>query len=141
MAKRGRPPKPKAKKAALPEGAPDCPPFIGDRGREEWARVVAELDGLGVLAKVDRGVLAIYCQAWDEFQRLTESIGNKWIVTTTHGNVIQNPAVGTRNSAADRMQKAAVQLGFSPASREKLTDRSGAGKSDGLKEFLRGVSG
>lgn len=43
---------------------PDCPKYLWPEARREWKRVSAELEDAGLVAKVDRAQLALYCQAW-----------------------------------------------------------------------------
>ena len=42
---------------------PDCPEYLGPEAREEWFRVAEDLNGKGILARVDQQALACYCQA------------------------------------------------------------------------------
>src|SRR5687768_15051802 len=43
---------------------PDCPKHLWPEARREWKRVSAELEDAGLVAKIDRAALALYCQAW-----------------------------------------------------------------------------
>lgn len=43
---------------------PDCPKHLWPEARKEWKRISAELEDAGLVAKVDRSQLALYCQAW-----------------------------------------------------------------------------
>ena len=43
---------------------PDCPKHLWPEARREWKRISAELEAAGLVAKVDRAQLALYCQAW-----------------------------------------------------------------------------
>ena len=47
--------------------APEPPDFLDDEGRQEWERVIADLEPLGLLKNSDRGVLTAYCEAWSRF--------------------------------------------------------------------------
>lgn len=43
---------------------PDCPKHLWPEARREWRRIAAELEDAGLVAKVDRAELALYCQHW-----------------------------------------------------------------------------
>lgn len=43
---------------------PDCPKHLWPEARKEWKRISAELEDAGLVARVDRAQLAMYCQAW-----------------------------------------------------------------------------
>jgi P27 family predicted phage terminase small subunit len=43
---------------------PDCPRHLWPEAKREWKRIGAELEDAGLIAKVDRAELALYCQAW-----------------------------------------------------------------------------
>ena len=43
---------------------PGCPSHLLKEARKEWKRITPELVKLGLIAKIDRAALALYCQAW-----------------------------------------------------------------------------
>lgn len=43
---------------------PGCPRHLLPEARKEWKRITPELEKLGLIAKIDRAALALYCQAW-----------------------------------------------------------------------------
>ena len=43
---------------------PDAPETLDDVARAEWDRITFELVKAGLLTKLDRAVLALYCQTW-----------------------------------------------------------------------------
>ena len=75
---RGRKPKPIAQhkaegsfrhsrhagKVDAPAGVPDCPEFLSEPAKEEWHRIIAETNAMGLISRLDRASLAIYCEAW-----------------------------------------------------------------------------
>ena len=57
----GRPVKPQPQ---VVRGAPDCPDWLPELASDMWARVVPELDRMGLLGQVDIGVLEAYCRTY-----------------------------------------------------------------------------
>lgn len=148
MGSRGPKPDPKAhgsksayrrKKAAskapkLPPEAPDCPVGLSAEGKAEWCRQVEQLDRMGVITKIDRAVLCIYCQQWGEIQALNGLIKKQGrIVKGSMGSSVSNPLVKQREAAMDRLLEIAAQFGFTPASRSRL-DVSAGGVRDTPEE-------
>ncbi len=43
---------------------PGCPAHLLPEARKEWKRITPELEELGLIAKIDRAALALYCQAY-----------------------------------------------------------------------------
>ena len=102
-------------------GRPHCPQHLGTVARREWHRIVGELHRVGLLTLADRAALAAYCQLYDRWAAAEQEIAKTGLtLTTSNGNVIQNPVVGIANTALDGMRKYLVEFGLTPASRAKL---------------------
>jgi P27 family predicted phage terminase small subunit len=43
---------------------PSIPSHLSKEARKEWRRITVELLDLGLISRLDRAALAIYCQAW-----------------------------------------------------------------------------
>jgi P27 family predicted phage terminase small subunit len=43
---------------------PDCPKHLWPEAKREWRRIGPELEDAGLVAKIDRAALALYCQSW-----------------------------------------------------------------------------
>lgn len=43
---------------------PDCPKHLWPEAKKEWKRIGPELEDAGLVAKIDRSALALYCQSW-----------------------------------------------------------------------------
>lgn len=43
---------------------PDFPSWIWPEAKKEWKRVSVELERYGLVSKLDRAALVLYCQAW-----------------------------------------------------------------------------
>ncbi|HMO48756.1 MAG TPA: P27 family phage terminase small subunit [Rubrivivax sp.] len=83
-------------------GAPACPDWMPEVGRQQWERVVPELDRLKLLTKVDSAVLEAFCSVYAEF--------------------VDDVKAGRRLSAASlgQLRFYAGELGLTPAARARL---------------------
>src|SRR5262245_889783 len=58
-------------------GAPTCPAWLSKEAKAEWRRAVRLLASVGLLQKVDRALLACYCDCWAEVMTLTTEINRR----------------------------------------------------------------
>ena len=97
-----------------------CPKWLNERAQGEWLRVVTVLSKVpGLLASVDRSVLASYCKAYacwrDSEERLEEEV--RTVMIEQHGKSVEkaSPFVLISKVYHDAMMKAAREVGFTPA--------------------------
>lgn len=83
-------------------GAPTCPEWLIGDARDEWNRIVPELDRLAVLTYVDHAVLIAHCATYAEI-----------VTTVKAGEPLKAALLG-------QMRAYACELGLSPAARAKL---------------------
>lgn len=120
-------------KRALPKNEPkpanvipSCPPHLKAEAKKEWRRVTKHLKQLGIIAHIDRGALAAYCQAWARWVEAEERLAESQdIVKTKGGNVIQNPYLAVANRAQEQMVKIAAEFGMTPSSRTRVSTAPG----------------
>lgn len=101
---------------------PTCPGFLSKEAKLEWGRQVKELERIGVIAKLDRSMLAAYCEAWAEFAALSGVIDKrvKNGGEAAYTALITEGVVNAKNRAVERMSKIALQFGFSPSARTRI---------------------
>lgn len=132
----------RAGEPAARRGLPVCPAFIADDelASAEWTSVCEELDLMKILCTSDRMAIAGYCEAAAEFQRLAKAVREEGHVSVTDkGNAIQNPLVGAKNKAAERMLKFAAQFGLTPSARTGIdVDKSGGAVDEDDENFAAG---
>ena len=100
---------------------PACPSCLGDEARKEWKRLARELGDLGLLTRIDRGMLAAYCQAhalWVEAVRSIERYGT--MVKSPNGYPMQSPYVAVVNKQVEIMGRIAAEFGMTPSSRSRI---------------------
>lgn len=127
---------------------PGCPKHLLPAARTEWKRIAPLLEELGLIAKIDRAALALYCQAyawwiWHEegLQRDIRVAGEKrdawekdaatskrpWAggdgfqIPTPNGSFTYNPHWVGKNKAAEQVDKYLQSFGMSPSARARVT--------------------
>ena len=101
---------------------PKPPAEIAGDALAYWNEVVPDLVESGALTVIDHGTLVQCCLFWGQFVtavREVEALGSR-IYTTNTGYRQQDPWIGVQNTAYTNYQKAAQQLGITPASRTKV---------------------
>jgi P27 family predicted phage terminase small subunit len=130
-------------------GAPGCPTWLSIEAKAEWRRIVPKLDKLGLLTKVDRAALAVYCEMWATFvyaQRLVHQHGiiilkKTMEAETADGTVIiyqhpvKNPALQVSRDAADKIRQFCAEFGLTPSARGRL-ELPEADEDGGLESLL-----
>lgn len=153
MGRRGPPPKPSALKRAhgtyRPDraapnevapapGVPDMPRWLDAEGRREWKRVVPQLEALGVLATVDRAMLADYCAAHSLAVRATREYQRAPLMTEgPHGHV-PNPLLKVAKEARAQAARLGAEFGLSAASRTRISAPERKPEGDESEDFLFG---
>ena len=127
-----------AKEPKFTEGYPACPEWLGEDARKEWDRVLPELEGAGVLKKVDMAALAGYCDSLAMWKRANETIDKEGLtVETIQGGIKAHPATVIRDKALEKMKSFAIEFGFTPASRSRVEVPDQAKEEDPMEAMLR----
>jgi P27 family predicted phage terminase small subunit len=102
-------------------GVPSRPELLSPEAKREWSRIV---DGLppDLLTKVDRAMLAAFCQAWADWCEAVEDLRvNGWYYTTEKGYEGQRPAAAKMVKAREALVTLSGKIGLSPADRTRLS--------------------
>jgi P27 family predicted phage terminase small subunit len=153
MGRRGPPPKPSALKkaqgtyrpdrAAVREvepvpGVPEMPRWLDAEGRREWKRVVPQLAGLGILATVDRAMLADYCAAHSLAVRATREYQRAPLMTEGPHGPVPNPLLKVAKEARAQARLLGAEFGLSAASRSRISAPEAKPDGDQSEDFLFG---
>ncbi|WP_343728512.1 phage terminase small subunit P27 family [Duganella sp.] len=115
-----------------PAQAPACPDFLTADAKTEWRRIINDLVVLGVVTKIDRAELAVYCQAWSDWKmarkKIAEMRDTGFVETTPSGYKQMSAWMQVANRAEDRMRTAGSSFGLNPAARGRLEIRSPQGE-------------
>jgi P27 family predicted phage terminase small subunit len=114
---------------------PSVPPELSDAAKVEWGRISQDLFQLGLLSRIDRAALAVYCEAWSDWLDATEKVARLGKVIKTSekviqkadgtieksgGNFVENPYFSIKKRCAELMHTYLVEFGMSPASRTRI---------------------
>jgi P27 family predicted phage terminase small subunit len=101
---------------------PACPKRLKGEARAEWKRITAEFFALGVLAKVDRAALVVYCLAWARLWEAEDHLDREGSVIAMGDNGYQAPSPWQAIKNAERATVRAflIEFGGTPSSRVKV---------------------
>ena len=103
------------------KGRVSCPDWLSREAKAEWKRIAPELKKTGVLAMIDRAMLAAYCQTWGDYYAATKAVAKDGTTfTTPQGYIAKNPMVTVLNEARSALLRYASEFGLTPSSRAKL---------------------
>jgi len=119
--------------------APTCPDWLTALAKTEWARVVPELDAIGLLTQCDMAVLAGYCQSyarWQQAEMVIETEGMTYEALVVHPDdkahkggdqpeVLSTtwkprPEVAIARAEKQAMLRYMTELGLTPSSRARI---------------------
>lgn len=108
-------------------GLPECPDHLDAIAQAEWARITPDLHALGLLTKIDRAALAMYCAAYGRWvyaeQQLTalrDTPGGGLIKITPNGFEALNYWLVISNKAQEQLKSALVEFGMTPVARARV---------------------
>ncbi len=111
----------------FPGGIGPCPKWMTKEAKAEWRRIVKELDGLGLLARVDRDSLAAYCVClvqWRECMDFVEKNGKVIVFRNDKGEIKYTqtaPQAVLAMKLLDQLKSIGSEFGLSPLSRGRLS--------------------
>lgn len=123
---------------------PDTPSWIWPEAKKEWKRIALELERYGLISKLDRAALVLYCQAWakmvwaekmlsramkkaEEDRAAAEAKGEEYLggdgimVRTANGNFTYSHYWVAGNKAQEQVKRYLDLFGLSPSARTKVT--------------------
>ena len=126
----------------LPVEIPRCPTHLSPEAKREWKRISVDLAGCGLLTRIDRGALALYCDAWGrwvEAQRALQTYGV--MIKAPSGFPMQSPYLAIANKAFEQMRAMLGEFGMSPSSRTRVHAAAVVDEDDPLEQLMRRRNG
>lgn len=126
---------------------PGCPRHLLPEARKEWKRITPELERYGLISKLDRAALSLYCQTWAKWVWAEEQLqraqrlaaekmaaaeakgevytgGDGYTVPTPNGHMTYSPHYVIANKAMEQVHKYLASFGLDPASRGRVNPSS-----------------
>ena len=158
MGERGPRPKPNAIRRNNREvtgtasvASPAMPSHLSAEAQAEWRRIVPDVERMGLLTNLDRGLLIRYCTAWADWVDLDAQLAKSGrLVKGPRGEYVRNPLWLLRRDAGDTATELSRQLGLTPDARiragikhevplQKTTAPAGTQVSDFVAERRRRI--
>lgn len=109
------------------------PVFFTETQRDLWIFAISQMPS-GMLSGLDFGIFSRWCIMYDQFVELTKSVNeNGAVMYDEMGVPFANPLVNTLNKLAVSLRGIETELGFTPASRSKV---SLASKEEPKNKFM-----
>lgn len=144
---------------------PGFPSWIWPEAKKEWKRISVELERYGLISKLDRAALVLYCQAWAKMvwaeQMLSRAMadaerkraeaetkgeeytgGDGIMVKTAGGNFTYSHHWVVGKHAAAEVKRYLDLFGLSPSSRTKVStsdNRQGMLFEEGTQDAWNGL--
>jgi P27 family predicted phage terminase small subunit len=100
---------------------PQCPGELSPVAKREWRRIAPQLATLGLLARIDRAALALYCESYARWIDAVTSMQRYGVVIKSpSGYPIQSPYVAIANKAGEQVRMMLSEFGMTPASRTRV---------------------
>jgi len=101
---------------------PYCPSHLSKEAKKEWHRIVPELAAVGLITRIDRAALAMYCEAWGRWLEAEEALRKYGVmVKSPSGFPMQSPYLAVANKSMEQMRGLLTEFGMSPASRARIS--------------------
>lgn len=144
---------------------PSAPRWIWPEAKKEWRRIGTELERYGLISRLDRAALVLYCQSWArlawaetmmsramelaETKRLeAEARGEEWkggdgiMVPSPNGSLIYSHHWVVQRRSAQEVSWYLKSFGLSPASRSYVrpsTNRQGSLFEEGTQDAWNSI--
>ena len=100
---------------------PSCPRDLSNKAKEIWHQIVPMVAETGVLDRVDKFALAMFCEiyvTWKEAERSKQE--NGIVQIDEKGTVKARPEVAIAKQAMDQLIRLGGKFGFSPYDRNSV---------------------
>lgn len=136
-------------KRKLPEGEPTPaveiptrPEWLDAEAKREWNRITPYLKEQGLIAKIDRALVAMWCQCWAQYVWAVKDIEeNGTTFETEKGYQGPRPAVAIATKMIEKLTSLSARFGFTPSDRAKMGVSTEKKAENPLETFLRQRAG
>lgn len=104
-----------------PAGEPKPPAHLAKEAKAEWRYITAELRALGLISKIDVGLLEGWCVARGDFIQACRALKREGLIVERSGEPPRrNPWLMVKSKAVEQMVRIGSEFGLSPASRPRI---------------------
>jgi P27 family predicted phage terminase small subunit len=144
---------------------PSAPRWIWPEAKKEWRRIGTELERYGLISKLDRAALVLYCQSWARLawaetmlsramelaetkRQEAEDRGEEWkggdgiMVPSPNGSLIYSHHWVVQRRAAQEVHWYLQSFGLSPSSRSRVrmsNNRQGSLFEEGTQDAWNSI--
>lgn len=115
----------------IPNAIPDPPADLSELAADEWRRIAPLLHDIGMLAKIDRDALALYCESLADWFKARREVLAKPMIGKR-----RNPQWVIEEKAAARLLRMMAEFGLTPSSRMRLNQPAGTKPKDEFDSFV-----
>ena len=112
--------------------------LINEDAKDEWKRLIKELDKIDIIGNLDRNNLAGYCNSYANYKKVTNELKDAPFCVekmTRNGIVmVKNPLIGIQKEYAEEMRRFAALCGLTIDSRLKAATTKTNKKEESIKE-------
>ena len=127
-----------AHEPALPVEIPRCPAHLSAEAKREWKRISRDLAGYGLLTRIDRAALALYCEAWGRWVEAERALRTYGVmIKAPSGFPMQSPYLAIANRAMEQIRALLTEFGMSPSSRTRVHATPPPTEEDPLAKLMR----
>ncbi len=127
---------------------PQCPTWLDDMAKKEWKLVCGDLHKIGMLARIDKTVLAGYCAAYSRWVTAEKVLIAEGLTITTPqfnkdgtkgtAKIETRPEVKIAHDSLNQVRMFCAEFGLSPSSRAKMqVPGGGDGPEDPMEKALQ----
>jgi P27 family predicted phage terminase small subunit len=108
----------------VPVSIPKMPKHLDAGARREWSSITVELEKLGLIADVDKSVVAMYCviySRWEYAETKIKQLKDSGLIESTPNGYKQISVwLQIANRCMDQMKGLLPEIGLSPSARAKV---------------------
>lgn len=122
---------------------PYPPEYLNEDAKKEWYVIIKEYHKLGMISKLDLGILGLYCNEISIYIEMTNKLRDKdrvMVFKNPDGSIkyaAQVPYQKIANDALAKALKIASEFGLTPSSRTKISTGQITDNEDPFLEFLK----
>ena len=110
---------------------PYCPSHLSKEAQKEWRRIVPELAAVGLITRMDRAALAMFCEAWGRWLEAEVALRKFGVmVKSPSGFPMQSPYLAVANKAMEQMRALLAEFGMSPSARTRVHAQPGGAEAE-----------